>query len=375
MNLLYFDSLASHPLLPEAEEAMKKASIEHFANPSANHALGEEAAYQIEEVRELIADSIGALKSEIVFTSGATESNNLAIKSVILKKLAQGERPHIITSQLEHKCVLAICSYLERTGCEVTYLKPRQGGQIKDEDLANAFQENTALVSLMHVNNELLTINEIDRYGSICLANGVPFHSDVAQSYLKTPLDVDNMNLDFLSISAHKIGGPKGIGAAYIRDLRTLDIEPVIHGAGQEYGMRGGTLATPLILGFGAAVQNFESYYQKSSFDFLKKYLVDLLKEVDVRFTINGGLNTLHSGINLTFHNVDVEGLLRSTRNEFVLSQSSACSAGSIEASHVLTALGLNREKAAKTLRLSFTTEMKKEDIQLLVARIGDFLL
>src|SRR5690554_4603925 len=229
--MLYLDVLASYPRLVESQDALISACQKHIANPSANHILGELAYIDIEEARKVIADSIEALPSEIVFTSGATESNNLVLKGVVIPLLSAGKTPHIITSAIEHKCILEICAYLERLGCELTYLSPSKDGLILAGSVQEALKPNTVLVSVMHVNNEIGTVNDIEGIGKVCFESGVKFHTDAAQSYLKTSIEVDEFNIDFLSISAHKIGGPKGIGAVYIRDLRNSDIEPLIHGA------------------------------------------------------------------------------------------------------------------------------------------------
>ncbi|PTB87284.1 cysteine desulfurase [Pseudidiomarina aestuarii] len=371
--MIYLDSLASFPILPEVHDAMCQSLIEDFANPSANHELAEQSQKKIELVRAQIADSLDAFPSEIIFTSGATESNNLILKTHAERALMQGKTPHIITSKIEHKCILAICAYLEFRGCEVTYLTPNELGIVSPDSLKEAIKDNTVLVSLMHVNNELGTINPIRDYGKICFDQGVPFHSDAAQSYLKTPLNVENDFVDALSLSAHKIGGPKGIGIAYLRDLRNQDLQPTIHGAGQEFGMRGGTLATPLIVGFGAAVEAFSSKYEKTPFAKLKEYFTHELKSREIEFAINGEGQTLDSCVSVTLPTVDLDGLLRSTHMRYSLSQSSACSAGSIEPSHVLTTLGFDRAQAAKTLRISFSFDTKKKDLKELLEDISHF--
>ena len=372
--MLYLDTLASYPLLPEVQKALTEAFATHYANPSASHNLAELAKLKIEEVREQLADSIGALPSEIVFTSGATESNNLLLKSAVEPLLRQGKTPHIITSKIEHKCILAICSYLAKLGCEITYLAPDDEGIVSAASLEASVKENTTIVTLMHVNNELGTINPIQEYGQLCFERGVQFHTDAAQSYQKVPIDVDEDNIDFLSISAHKIGGPKGIGAAYIRNLRNLEVEPLVHGAGQEFGVRGGTLAAPLIMAFGEAIKCFSEYYNQQLFAKTKQLLLNELRKAKIDFAVNGGAQTLDSSVSLTFKNIDVDGLMRTTAEQYCLSQSSACSAGSIEPSHVLMALGFNRNQAANTLRISFPFSITHADIRELVADIKRFL-
>lgn len=210
--MLYLDTLASYPLLPEAREVLLKSCDIHYSNPSAGHDLGDSAKEAIENARSIIADSIEALPSEIVFTSGATESNNLIFKGHILRLLQSGAKPHVITSLIEHKCILEICQYLESQGCEITYIQPNVEGHIDLNVIRNAIQPNTELVSIMHVNNELGTVNDLKSIGKLCVEHGIKFHTDAAQGYLKLPINVDEMNLDYLSISAHKVGGPKGIG-------------------------------------------------------------------------------------------------------------------------------------------------------------------
>lgn len=362
-------------MLPEAKEAMVASLNSDFANPSANHFLAESAKEKIEKIRKDIAESIGALSSEIIFTSGATESNNLIIKAIVGKHLLAGRRPHIVTSKIEHKCILAICAHLEAKGCEVTYISPEVDGSISLESLQSAIKENTVLVSLMHVNNELGTINAIRDFGRLCFERGINFHTDAAQSFQKVPINVDDDFIDALSLSAHKIGGPKGIGVAFIRDLRELEIDPVIHGAGQEFGLRGGTLATPLIAGLGSAVESFNDKFQKAQFANFKELLLEDLSSRNIRYTVNGTATTLDSCMSLTLHNVDVGGLLRTTVNEFCLSQSSACSSGSIEPSHVLLALGFSREQAEKTLRLSFSFDTQESHIYRLSQSIERFIV
>ena len=371
--MLYLDVLASYPMLVESQDALISACQKHIANPSANHLLGELAHIDIEKARSVIADSIEALPSEIVFTSGATESNNLVLKGVVAPILSAGKTPHIITSVIEHKCILVICAYLETLGCEVTYLSPSIDGLISADSVQKALQPNTVLVSVMHVNNELGTVNDIENIGKVCFENGVKFHTDAAQSYLKTSIDVDELNIDFLSISAHKIGGPKGIGAVYIRDLRSSKLEPLIHGAGQELGVRGGTLATPLILAFRAAVEHFPSYYDVQHLESCKQFLLGELFKQGVHYQINGGGETLPLMTSISLMNIDVPVLIRDTENKYSFSQGSACSSGSIEPSHVLLALSLDRDTASNTLRISFPSDIQKSQLTELVSDIARF--
>ncbi len=367
--MLYLDTAASYPLLPEVKTALNQAFDECFANPSSNHSLGVNADKSIQKIREQLADEIGALPSEIIFTSGATESNNIALKSIVLGDVQFKDKKHIITSEIEHKCILNICSYLDSIGYEVTYLKPDENGVISSEAVKNCITEGTALVSIMHVNNELGTINPIDEIGEVCFENGVLFHSDAAQSFGKLKIDVDDMNIDLLSISAHKIAGPKGIGAIYIRDQRQKNLQPVIHGAGQEEGLRGGTVAAPLILGFGSAITHFPQKYKSFAKCGIKTHLIKELEARNVPFIVNGG-QALESCISITLPKVNVSDLLQGYREGICLSQGSACSSKEIKASHVLTSIGLSREMADQTFRISFPLDISLDDVRSIASMI-----
>jgi len=333
---------------------------------------GTMAADKVERVREQIAEMIGASSSEIIFTSGATESNNLALKGLLNCDFAKNKK-HVITSKIEHKCILSICSYLESCGYEVTYLSPDAIGLISADTVKGALRDDTALVSIMHANNELGTLNPIDEIGELCFQNGTLFHTDAAQSFGKTEIDVDDMSIDLLSLSAHKIGGIKGIGALYIRDARDIDILPVIHGAGQELGIRGGTVATPLVVGLSEACTAFPAYYAKADFDNITAHLEHELQSKNIKYTINGE-NGLPHIVSLTLPGVDVMTFVLANREDFSLAQGSACSSREIEASHVLKAIGLDREKAERTIRLSFDFNTTKHDISTLVSKLQIFI-
>lgn len=347
--MIYLDFAASTPLLPSVRNELFRAFDEEYSNPSSAHKLGRTSAERIENVRRIIADSIGAYKSEIVFTSGASEANNLAIKGYVLATPQKGK--HIITSAIEHKCILAICHFLEKEhGYEITYISPQKNGIIDPQDVIQAMRDDTVLVSIMHVNNELGSIQPIEVIGKACFERNIKFHVDAAQSYKKIAIDVDELNIDMLSISAHKIYGPKGIGALYIRDLRETRIQPVIHGAGQEYGLRGGTLPTPLILGFGAAVKD--------------QTIENTVKEVNIMNTllrtkvieVGGAVNSPNKNyiphiLNIQLPNFDAEHFV--ANSDFLCSQGSACSSMNIEISYVLREIGLNFEKAQSSIRVS----------------------
>ncbi|OUS29084.1 aminotransferase [Thalassotalea sp. 42_200_T64] len=368
--MIYLDTAASFPILPEVKATLTDAFDSFYANSASGHRLGTIVSKDINKIREQLADSIGAYPSEIVFTSGATESNNIAFKSLLLGGEIPANKKHIITSQIEHKCIFAICDYLESLGYEITYLKPNQSGIIEPQSVKNALRDDTALVSIMHVNNELGTINPIADIGNVCFEKGVLFHSDAAQSFGKIDIDVDHLNVDVVSFSAHKIGGPKGIGAIYIRDFRKKHLVPVIHGAGQEEGLRGGTVAAPLILGFGKAIEIFPASYKQFKELNIKEYLINQLDINKIYFKINGDDRVLQNCISITLPETNIALLIREHEANFCLAQGSACSSKEIEASHVLTALGLSRELAEKTLRISFPLDISKSQIDELVKAV-----
>jgi cysteine desulfurase len=339
----YYDYAASTPVSQHVLDAMKPWENEKFANASSAHQAGRTSALAIQQARECIAEKIGALPSEIIFTSGASEANNLALKGVAFKHLDR--KGHIITSEIEHKCILNACAFLESIGFEVTYLSPDRDGRISPSSLAAEIRSNTILISIHHVNNELGTIQPIKEFGAIAFEHNIPFHTDAAQSFCKCAIDVDDMDIDMLSLSGHKIYGPKGIGALYVRDARDSELVPLIHGGGQEAGLRGGTSPTPLIVGLAAAVA---SYPTKS--DPIEKQFIDVIAQFDV--TRNGGVSVVPSTWSVTFR-TDEEVKRFMSNYPWLISQGSACNALSNVASHVLTAIGMSEEIARRTYRIS----------------------
>lgn len=339
----YFDYAASTPVSNAVLEAMTPWMQDCFANPSSAHTEGVRAANAIKAVRERIAEKIGALPTEIIFTSGASEANNLAIKGVAFKYL--NKKSHVITSSIEHKCILNTCAYLESIGFEVSYLEPDQNGIISPELLMSTIRKETILISIHHVNNELGTIQPIADYGEIAFKYGIPFHTDAAQSFCKLSIDVDESDIDMLSLSGHKIFGPKGIGALYVRNARDSELVPLIHGANQELGLRGGTLPTPLIIGLGAAVESFPIIPSPQQYIFektIERY----------SYIRNGGQDVVPTIWNVTFSN-DTEANKFNSDQKWLVSQGSACNAIANVASHVLVALGIRDEEARRTYRVS----------------------
>ncbi|MCG9732370.1 cysteine desulfurase [Shewanella sp. Isolate13] len=347
-HMLYLDYLASTPVLPEVLVEIERAFKDCYANPSSTHSLGLAANETVQAAKEYIADKIGAYPSEIIFTSGATEANNLAIKGLAFANQNKGK--HIITSAIEHKCVLNICKFLETKGFTVTYLQPTKQGIITAEAVENSITKDTILVSIMHVNNELGSINPIQEIGEVCYERNVLFHSDAAQSFCKLNIDVLDMNLAAMSVSAHKFGGPKGIGFAYIRDARNCEIEPVIHGAGQQLEIRGGTLASPLIAGLHKATEHFK--FDHDELLTIRNEFLALLESKRIQFKLNCEHNLVNV-INIQFLNERVSNFL-SDSLDICVSKGSACSSREIKPSYVLTAIGLTSDEARNSFRISF---------------------
>jgi len=339
----YYDYAASTPVSAEVFKAMLPWQSESFANPSAAHSEAAAASKAIQRAREIIADKIGALPSEIIFTSGASEANNCALKGIAFQYLeAKG---HIITSSIEHKCILNTSSFLESIGFEVSYIKPNEDGVITAAEVGAAIKDNTLVISIHHVNNELGTVQPIEEIGNLAFEHDIPFHTDAAQSFCKLDIDVDDMNIDMLSLSGHKIYGPKGIGALYIRDARDAEVVPLIHGGGQELGLRGGTSPTPLIVGLGAAVENFPTEKSKQHEEFYQAIQ-------NYEFTRNAASNSLDTTWNITFSSDD-EVKKFFSKYEWLVSQGSACNAMTNTPSHVLTEIGLDENQARRTYRIS----------------------
>ncbi|WP_299199001.1 IscS subfamily cysteine desulfurase [uncultured Amphritea sp.] len=359
---IYFDYSATTPVDPRVADKMIECLTMdgNFGNPaSRSHVYGWKAEEVVETARRQVADLLHADPREIVWTSGATESDNLAIKGVA--HFYQKKGKHIITSKIEHKAVLDTCRQLEREGFEVTYLDPDKEGIIQPEAIAAALREDTILVSVMHVNNEIGVINDISAIGEITRANGVLLHVDAAQSAGKVDIDVEQMKVDLISLSAHKMYGPKGMGALYVRRKPRVRLEAQMHGGGHERGMRSGTLATHQIVGMGeaAAIAKAEMHEEKERITALRKRFWDGLADMEEIY-LNGSEHQRYIGnMNVSFNYVEGESLLMSLK-DLAVSSGSACTSASLEPSYVLRALGLNDEMAHSSIRFSigrFTTE------------------
>ncbi|KAI9767804.1 MAG: cysteine desulfurase [Geoglossum simile] len=359
---IYLDMQATTPTDPRVLDAMLPFYTGLYGNPhSRTHAYGWETDKAVEQARQHVADLIGADAKEIIFTSGATESNNMSIKGVARFFGRSGKKKHIITSQTEHKCVLDSCRHLQDDGYDVTYLPVQRSGLISVEDLEAAIRPDTALVSIMTVNNEIGVIQPVEEIGKLCRSKKVFFHTDAAQAAGKIPIDVNKWNVDLMSISAHKIYGPKGIGACYVRRRPRVRLDPIISGGGQERGLRSGTLAPPLVIGFGEAcrIAKEEIEYDHKRISALSKRLLMNLLSLE-HTTQNGDPEHHYPGcVNVSFAYVEGESLLMALK-DIALSSGSACTSASLEPSYVLRALGNSDESAHSSIRFGigrFTTE------------------
>lgn len=378
MRTVYFDHAATTPVDERVLEAMKPYFTEQFGNASSAHQLGNNAKVAVEEARETIAGLIGAEPAEIIFTSGGTESDNAVIKGA----LAASGKSEVVTSPLEHHAVLHTAECEKRRGCKPVYLEPDSQGNITADQVADAITDNTALVSLMHVNNEIGVINPIKEIAKVCRERGVPFHSDTVQSIGKLPVDVNDPGLDFLSMSAHKIYGPKGIGVMYMRHGSPW--LPWMHGGSQERRRRGGTLNVPGIIGLAKAlelaVDEMEAKHAK--YEQLQQRLLNGLEaNFSGKFKINGNPeNGVPHITNLAFtdeqsHGIDGEMLLLNLDMEGIcVSNGSACTSGAVEPSHVLAGLGMETEIANSSIRISLGKSNSEEDIDFFLEKLETIL-
>lgn len=358
---VYLDMQATTPVDYRVLDAMMPFYAERYGNPhSRTHHFGWEAEEAVEDAREKIADLIGADAREIVFTSGATESNNIAVKGLAM--FHEKKKKHIITTATEHKCVLDSCRFLQSQGWDVTYLPVKSNGLVDLEVLKSEIRADTLMVSVMHVNNEIGVIQPVKEIGEICKANKVYLHVDAAQAVGKIPVNVNDLNIDLLSISGHKLYGPKGIGCLYVRRRPRVRLTPIFSGGGQERGLRSGTLPTPLIVGLGeaAAVAKKEMEADTAHVTRLSKRLYDGITSKVPEVIMNGDPEHRYPGnLNLSFAYVEGESLLMALK-DIAVSSGSACTSASLEPSYVLRALGVEEDLAHTSIRFGigrFTTE------------------
>lgn len=361
---IYLDYLATTPVDPRVAQAMMDCmTLEgNFGNPaSRSHVFGWKAEEAVENARNNVAELINADPREIVWTSGATESDNLAIKGVAHFYHKKGK--HIVTSKIEHKAVLDTCRQLEREGYEVTYLEPNEHGLTTPEMVQAALRDDTILVSIMHANNEIGVVNDIAGIGEVTRAAGVLFHVDAAQSTGKVAIDMAAMKVDLLSMSGHKMYGPKGIGALYVRRKPRVRLEAQMHGGGHERGMRSGTLATHQIVGMGEAarIAKSEMADEAKRLIALRQRFWNHIKDIPEVYINGDEEQRLPGALNVSFAFVEGESLIMSLK-DLAVSSGSACTSASLEPSYVLRALGLNDELAHSSLRFSFGRFSTDED-------------
>jgi len=361
---IYLDYQATTPTDPRVVDAMLPYFTEKFGNPhSRNHSFGWEAEDAVEVARGQVAKVIGASAKEVIFTSGATESNNLALKGVM--KFYGKKKPHLITVVTEHKCVLDSARHLEQEGYKVTYLGVKDNGLVDLEELKAAITDETALVSVMGVNNEIGVIQPLKEIGAICRERKVFFHTDCAQAVGKIDLDVEDMNIDLMSISAHKLYGPKGVGALFVRRRPRVRVIAQITGGGQERGMRSGTLPTPLLVGFGKAcdILSNEMAEENARITELRDYTLKKFRDRLADIYLNGDEEARVSGnLNVSFAYVEGESLQMDIKN-IAVSSGSACTSASLEPSYVLRALGVDEELAHTSLRIGIGRYTTKEEL------------
>ncbi len=369
-KIIYMDNAATTSVHPQVLESMLPFFSENYGNPSSIYSISEITKSAIENSREIISTYIGSEKKEIYFTGGGSESDNWAIKSVADQYKEKGN--HIITSKIEHHAVLHTCEFLEKNGFEVTYLDVDEFGLIDLNDLKSAIKPSTILISIMFANNEIGTILPIEEIGKIAKENNVLFHTDAVQAFGQLHINVNQLNIDLLSASAHKLKGPKGVGLLYVR--KGVKIPPLIHGGAQERNKRAGTENVPGIVGFGKAVEMAEKTidkrmnYEKELRDYLIERVIN-----EVPFTrLNGHSEyRLPNNANFSFRYVEGEAILMMLdSNGICASSGSACTSGSLDPSHVLLAIGLPHEIAHGSLRLTISDETTKEDIDFVVETV-----
>ncbi len=372
--MIYLDNAATTKVDKEVFEAMEPYFQEFYGNPSSIYTFAGKSKKEIEDARRTVAEFIGAKPKEIYFTSGGSESDNWAIKGAALARQDKGK--HIITSKIEHHAILHTCEFLEQQGFEVSYIDVDENGVIKLEELKQAIREDTILISVMFANNEIGTIQPIQEIGEIAHEKGIVFHTDAVQAYGHVPINVDELHIDILSASGHKINGPKGIGIMYLRD--SIKIETLIHGGAQERGRRGGTYNTPGIVGFGKATQIAAERMEKrrAHETELRDYLIEQVRK-EVPYTKLNGHRTqrLSNNVNFSFRFIEGESLLiMLDRKGIYGSSGSACTSGSLDPSHVLLAIGLPHEIAHGSLRLTLSEDNTKEEMDYVVEQLKEIV-
>ena len=368
---IYLDYSATTPADPRVAQKMSECLLAdgNFGNPASRaHVFGRRAEVAVETARRQVADLVNADPREIVWTSGATESNNLAIKGIAKFYASKGR--HLVTSKIEHKAVLDTCRQLEREGFEVTYIEPGEDGVITPALVEAALREDTILVSVMHVNNEIGTINDIAAIGELTRSKGILFHVDAAQSTGKVDIDMETMKVDLMSFSAHKTYGPKGIGALYVRRKPRVRLEAQMHGGGHERGMRSGTLATHQIVGMGEAfrIAREEMASERVRIQALHDRFWSRLQDMEELYLNGSATARVPHNLNVSFNYVEGESLIMALK-DLAVSSGSACTSASLEPSYVLRALGRNDELAHSSIRFTFGRFTTNEEVDYAAAK------
>ncbi len=372
---IYLDNAATTKVDDEVLKAMLPYFSEKFGNASSQHLIGQEAKRALEESRDIIAKSISAKRDEIIFTSGGTEGNNFTLKGLYFAHKQEG-KIHIITTKIEHDCILNTCKWLETLGAKITYLDVDKEGFIDLEQLKNSITSETLIVSIIHGNNEIGTIQDLTAIGKICKERGVYFHTDACQSYTKVPIDVNKMNLDFVTLNSHKIHGPKGVGALFIR--KDIKIIPLLHGGGHEFKLRSSTENVSGIVGFAKAVKISNNSNIKHMEKLRDKLIEGILKIPNTNLNGPKGNKRLCNNINVRFNNIEGEAI-GGYLDSYGISSStgSACASHSLESSHVLKAIGLDPLKSNSSIRLSiskYTTEKEINYVLEILQKVAEKL-
>jgi cysteine desulfurase len=372
MKQVYMDHSATTAVDPTVTEAMLPYFSEKYGNPSSLYTIGRQARKAIEESRQKVADLIGAKKEEIIFTGSGTESDNLAIKGIALRNRKKGD--HIITSSIEHHAVLYTCKYLEKNGFRVTYLPVNKEGIVNPEDVEKAINPQTILITVMHANNEIGTIQPIEEIGRIAIEKNIPFHTDAVQTAGKIPVNVDALGVSLLTISAHKIYGPKGVGALYLR--KGTSVEPQLHGGGHERNIRSSTENVPGIVGFGKACElACERLPDEEKIAGLRDSLIKGVLEIKDSYLNGHPTKRLPGNANFRFSYIEGESMILNLDMKGVAaSTGSACSSTSLEPSHVLMAIGLKAEDAHGSLRLTLGRGNTPGDVDYVISVLPDIV-
>lgn len=367
MKQIYFDNAATTRVDDKVVKAMAPYFTEKYGNPSSLHLLGEEARRDLEEARNVIARALGAKHKEVIITSSGTESNNTVLKGLFWQSYPK--KDHIITTKIEHDCVLNACKWLEKQGAKITYLDVDEQGFVDLNQLRKTITDKTIVVSIIHGNNEIGTLQDLKEIGKICHEKDTLFHTDACQSFTKFPINVGKQNLDFVTINAHKIHGPKGIGALYVRG--GIKIAPLLHGGGHEFGLRSATENVPGIIGFAAAVKQASNSNVRKVTKLRDKLIKGLLEIPNTRLNGSSGDKRLCNNINISFRNIEGESLGSLLNVKGILtSTGSACSSKSLEPSHVLRALGLDHLNANSSIRLSLSKYNTEQEVDLVIGEV-----